>query len=280
MTEHEALTRGWQEFTRQVKHVTRYLFFNAPRPDDDYVEEADGMLPGRVLAQLGNLFRTYNMFRVLPARHPVIRARVVRRGERPSTPADLGTPPHDLAVYPNRMSPAGIGMFYGAFDRSTAILETYQPRRSRNREIAVAEFICLRPLHVLDLTRLPPVPSRYDAAKRSHRDPIRFLRAFERDFTQPVERDGRAHAEYAPTQVITEYVRHRLTTSEGNRVDGIVYRSARNPAAQAVVVFAGPEHCGPLAEQQPGCPEPFLSLARVEYLGPPFRRHTRGAQRA
>lgn len=65
--------------------------------------------------------------------------------------------------------------------------------------------------------------ARDDAANRPHRDLILFLRDFERDFTQPVARDGRAHAEHAPTQAITEYVRHRLTTPEGRRVDGIVY---------------------------------------------------------
>ena len=97
--------------------------------------------------------------------------------------------------------------------------------------------------------------ARYDAANRPHRDLILFLRDFERDFTQPVARDGRAHAEHAPTQAITEYVRHRLTTPEGRRVDGIVYSSSRDPGSESIVVFAGPEHCGPLPDQCPGRPE-------------------------
>ena len=42
------------------------------------------------------------------------------------------------------------------------------------------------------------------------------------DFTKPIERSDRAHAEYVPTQVVTEYFRHVYRTGGGAQLDGII----------------------------------------------------------
>lgn len=137
---------------------------------------------------------------------------VVHVGERPATAAELGTAPREFANYPNRMSPAGIPMFYGAFDEPTAVIETYDPSRTGDREIALARFATLRPLRVLDLTALPEMPSQFDPSNRGKRLPLKFLRSFGREIARPVARDDGAHTEYVPTQIVTEFVRHRLRT--------------------------------------------------------------------
>ena len=49
--------------------------------------------------------------------------------------------------------------------------------------------------------------------------------------------------EYVPTQVVTEFVRHRMKYGENTRFDGIIYRSSKSGGGDAVVIFAGPENC-------------------------------------
>ncbi len=75
-----------------------------------------------------------------------IRARIFNADERPSPAAELGTVPFELAMNPNRMSPAGVPMFYAAYDEAAAVLETYQPDNDGQHEIALARFQPVRPL--------------------------------------------------------------------------------------------------------------------------------------
>jgi hypothetical protein len=267
LTKYQSLKSGWEEFARQVKHKTRFLFF--PEADPNHVEETDGLLPQQMLNALGQLFHESGLFGTLGTSLRLYRARVVPLGSRPSGPDELGTAPFHLANTPNRMSPAGIPMFYGAFEQATAVLETYDPNLGQDCDIVIAQFVPLRPLRVLDLTSLPDVPSQYDIANREHRDPIVFLHAFEHDLTKPIERDGMAHAEYVPTQVITEYVRHRLRHPDGGLIDGIVYQSSRSPEGKAIVIFAEPGQCGPRSSPKFSELEPFLELLAVEYFGAP-----------
>src|SRR5205823_1633685 len=133
---YEALSFGWKGFSEQVKHRTRFLFLQELEGDGD----PNDIPPGLMLDALGRLFLDFNLVFEIPVGTEFIRARIVRSGDRPSSVDDLGTAPHELAVRANRMSPAGIPMFYGAIDENTAVLETYQPARGGNREIALARF--------------------------------------------------------------------------------------------------------------------------------------------
>jgi hypothetical protein len=75
------------------------------------------------------------------------------------------------------MSPAGIPMFYGALDAETAIRETYTtPEKPATASVAVFEL--LKPMSVLDLTKLGEVPSLFDEQHRHERESIKFLEAF------------------------------------------------------------------------------------------------------
>jgi hypothetical protein len=273
LTEYEVLESGWQRFSDQVKHRTRFLFLQELEPDvgDDY----NAIPPGRMLDALGRLFQEYRLFRVFPLGTEFVRTRVIQPGERPSTAAELGTAPREVATQSNRMSPAGIPMFYAAIDENTAVLETYEPNRSASSELAIARFRSARALNVLDLTCLPDIPSQFDEENRNKRFAIMFLRAFEHDLTQPVARDDRVHVEYVPTQVVTEYVRHRLRDAVGGRIDGIVYRSSKAPSSNALVIFADPEHCGPRSKETSWEPEPYLELTTVRYALPDEFSHAR-----
>lgn len=262
---YEALKFGWDRFCQQVKHRTRYLFLQELGSNDE--RDPRYIPPGRMLEELGALFHEYNLFRTIPTGYELVRARVVDAGERPATAETLGTARCEYAIYPNRMSPAGIPMFYGAVDEQTAVLETYDPLRGGDREIALARFATSRPLVVLDLTSLPEMPSQFDPTGRDRRLPLTFLRSFERDVTSPIARDEGAHTEYVPTQIVTEFVRHRLRTSAGDPINGLVYRSSRDRHRIAVVLFAESEHCGPRI-RRPLDPEPYLNLVNVRYANP------------
>ncbi|MEX2262024.1 MAG: HEPN-associated N-terminal domain-containing protein [Bryobacteraceae bacterium] len=250
-----ALRAGWQVFVDLVKHHNRYLFDDHANPAPDrnpfppseafgVTYDADeGVPPARILDALGAIVPKANLITTIDAGTVLFRARVHATDEHPSTPAELGPPPREKAYQSNRMSPAGIVMFYGAFDRETAIAETFHRGREGAEEkvISVAQFRCQKPLTVLDLTDLPSPPSFF--VDREIRHGIRFLHMFEEDFVKPVARDGMEHVEYVPTQIVTEYFRHRFRTGSGESLDGIVYRSSQNER-RACVFFFDSSSCG------------------------------------
>jgi len=155
------------------------------------------------------------------------------------------------------MSAAGVSVFYGAFERATAVAEaTVSMPAGREWVLTGAAWQCTRPLLVLDLTELPPVPSMFEAS-REWRGAILFLREFVKSISAPVVHDGGEHVEYVPTQVLTEYFQNQVSTPDGSRLDGIVYPSARRRGGRSLVVFRSREELDP--DALPGH-EPLLKI--------------------
>ncbi len=221
-----------------------------------------------MLVALGTLVNNLNLFTVIPKGSEVFRARVHDETLSISTAEEMGPPPRKSANLSNRMSPAGISMFYGAFDRETALRETFDPDRGVGKVATVATSCANRDLLTLDLTGLPALPSPFDRANRHLRRRLSFLYEFVDDFSRPVGRDGREHVEYVPTQVVTEFVRHRHRAPQDASVDGIVYTSSREGGGKAVVLFLSPEECGPRQAKSNWDPEEALRLKGTERLGP------------
>lgn len=259
--EYEALDYGWREFVEQVKHRTRYLFLQE-LGDPDRTDPME-IPPGRMLDALGNLMQRFELFRALPEAATLFRVRVHDAHERPDSPDELGPPPRAAAIMANRMSPAGIPMFYGALDEGTAVAETFDPLQGKGKALTVGLFRPTRPLTLLDLTILPAVPSPFDEENRHLQKPIKFLRGFVDDLKKPVERDGYEHVEYVPTQVVTEFVRHRLLSDQGVKLDGMQYTSARKPDGTSVVIFGEAQICGP-RDREPWQPDILLTLHSAE----------------
>lgn len=231
--EHELLAWSWRGFRETVLHERRFFFREAAdrkRRSDDETPSVEALLDG-----LMRYCRRSGLFQTIPAGARFYRCQRIRKGD--STPFDagrMGPPPPALALQSNRMSPAGIPMFYGSEDRLTALLETFD----RRRRAAIGRFETLRPIHVLDLSRVTPTPSLFEDGTREDRAWSRFLREFLEDFTRPISRNGGEHVDYAPTQIVAEYIRvfarHRKSP-----LDGVVYRSARLRGKTSVVLFAG-----------------------------------------
>jgi hypothetical protein len=251
-----ALEMGWSAFVEIVKDDAGALSTEAtaeePAPDEFPAPEAfgvpydpdEGVPPERILEALGGIVVRSNLIRTVNAGTFVFRARVHPSNERPTTAAELGPPPAERASQSNRMSRAGVVMFYGATDAETAILETFQPNRigAAEKVVSVARFRMNRPLKVLDLTNLPQPPSFFGDFELHHG--ISFLSQFERDFTRPVARDGMEHVEYVPTQIVTEYFRHKFRMEANKTLDGIIYRSSREGGTVACVLFFDSSDCG------------------------------------
>ena len=145
----------------------------------------------RVLDELRDIIRSADLVKLLPAQTTIFRVRPHKRDETCNTWQSLGSPP-DAKALSNRMSAAGISMFYGALDRATARAEVTAGMRGRDsRVLTGASWTTTSPLTVLDLTALPEPPGVF-AASRRERNPLLFLSRFVKEITGPVTHDGRA----------------------------------------------------------------------------------------
>jgi hypothetical protein len=227
LSREEGLRLGWREFCHAIKHDTRYLFFRRGEGDEpEYVEPAD------MLSEIGDLVRNFRLVVDLPTGTRFLRARCTHEEIEFKTPAAVGPPPSKLSST-SRMSAAGITMFYGAGDESTAIAET---RRDTDIRVSVGTFETLVPLRLLNLINLPGVPSLF-SGRRHLREEVKFLWNFRRDAVSPVD-PLIADYEYAPTQVVAEYFRRGCEYAEGKHLDGILYPSSKVHNGYNYVFFA------------------------------------------
>ena len=273
LTEEQARRMGWEEFADLVKHSVRYLMFPAEKSkpsgtvvtDQDEIAMLDELYPttgyhpkdevtdpSDMLDELGDLFKKYDLFYTLKAGTSLFRVRIHSQENRPAnTLGELGPPSAGNSRFSNRMSPAGVAMFYAAFDEPTAIAETSVRHDGKPAERTTATFRVLKDIVLLDLVDLPGVPSIFDGDEANRDRPASsFLHDFVHDLTKPIDKDGREHVEYVPSQVVTEYVRYRLSKKVGRQIVGIRYGSARLDGGIGCVLFFSREDLrddGPLS---------------------------------
>jgi len=106
-------------------------------------------------------------------------------------------------------------------------------------------FTTTRAARIVDLDRLPPVPSFFDLSAQAVRDrpSLGFLAGFRRDVSASIEHDDRIHIDYVPTQVVGEYLRHLFRDGDGRPVDGIAWESAQRAGGRNLVLFVRNEQC-------------------------------------
>lgn len=253
---------GWEAFRHEVTYKKRFVFLHDEGRERDYGE----ITPSDFLFQLAD-FKNRRLDRVSLIKKVKPDADIyrVRIGtEKFNTAECLGSPPQEHATRSNRMSPAGISMFYGAFDAKTAFQETYDPGLKKDGQyLSTGVFRPLRPLLFLDLANLPQIPSVFDDDKRHMIQALRFFHGFARDISKPVLRNGREHVEYVPTQIVTEFFKHIYRTGNGKKLDGIIYRSSKNEGKIACVIFCeNSQTCDSEAKHKKGC---LLELIRTTH---------------
>jgi hypothetical protein len=238
----DRLRYGWDAFKKAVKHTRRFTFWSMEDDSGESEFHPDYMPVGKMLAIIGDCIRDTELVKAMPKGTPIWRVRIHGADVVPQEDHELSPPPVELARQANRMSPAGIVMFYGAEDYETACAETLNPNRADGKRVTGAAFRTAREMRLLDLVDLPSIPSFFQLGSADYRHTLVFLRHFARDLAIPVARDGREHVEYVPTQAFTEYVRHELRLHDDTVIDGIRYRSAVNDKP-CVVLFCTQDHC-------------------------------------
>jgi hypothetical protein len=247
LTPLERKQHGWDRFKKVVTHQRRFTFWNVF--DDSEIEGHPDNLPtANVLPEIAEAINLTNCFREIGVDTDIWRVRIHGADTVLESWSDLSTPPEQYAVFANRMSPAGVPMFYGAADFDTAVREAFEPGKGTPPRFATGSiFRPARPLLLLDLTNLPGMPSIFRPGTESLRNAIVFLDNFLEELTRPVTKDGCEHIGYIPTQVFSEFIRYEFKHAQRQGLDGIVYPSSHN-AESCYVIFAIQEQCTDVIE--------------------------------
>lgn len=254
----QTLKHGWEAFTHAIKHETRFMFF-PPMPKDAW-KQHDEIRPEDMLAELGSVIREHRLLKRLRAGTRLYRIRADYSADSTTAIRDLGSPPVDAIVRANRMSPAGISMFYAAADRETAIAESLDPNGCVVGTLATFELVS--PARIADFVRVPPAPGFFSVeTTREDRGRLNFLNAFADEISKPVARDQYDHIEYVPTQVVTEYLRFRFE-SKKRPLDGVRFRSAKHKGGVNVALFLSYDDFEPM---QPWRDKPAVQLRLVDH---------------
>lgn len=239
-SDHGILVDAWEHFVEVVKHRRRFFYDAIPAVPDGLVPWRRSTPVSQILTDIAEtatrlgLVHTFSDLRF-------IRARLHAAGEAPRTAKELGSPPDQFATMANRMSAAGISMFYGAENHGTAERELHLGPGDAGKMITFATFRLSGPAVFLDLFNLPIVPSLFTES-REMRGSVSFIREFAKRVVEPITRDDRAHINYVPTQIVTEFFRHAFLNHPAGRVSGIRYRSSLT-GDPCYVVFCDNNQC-------------------------------------
>lgn len=143
----------------------------------------------------------------------------------------LGSPPPSTARG-GRMNAHGISVFYGATNDQVAIAEIRPPVGSW---VAVAKFVIIRSLRLLDLTALEDVHEQgsiFDPSLKWRLERVAFLQSLGQRMARPVMPNDEA-LNYLPTQAVSDF----LATMNEPRLDGIIFPSAQTKEGCNVVLF-------------------------------------------
>lgn len=248
---------SWDAFKTVIKHRRRFFFlaYQDEQLDDDVSWGAAAYSIPELLEHIGNFTVDHELITPLPEGSRWVRCQGMKPEEKDFGPRRMGPPPYDKSEMPNRMSPSGVPMFYGASDIETALAEIADgPGR-----FAAGTFATKREILVLDVRAIPAVPSLFDEHKAKDRPIAQFMASFIEDFRAPIDRKKRPHIDYLPTQVITEYFRTMVRTPDKRPVEGVLYSSTKN-GRDAIVLFAENEDVMDSREEDFSDRAPWLEM--------------------
>lgn len=231
--ENVELSYNWKEFKRVVKHKARFVFLGSKQ----FKSGLNGTSVDHILHEIGRRVDQLNLFKWIDVGTKLYRCRQHDAKTIINQARDFSSPPENLALYPNRMSPSGIPMFYCAFDKKTAFSETVDLLSLKNDRMSTAVFTNKNKLYLLNLTTLPPIPSRFDEKLAPYLHTLIFLHSFVQDLSAPISKDGREHIDYVPTQIVTEYFRYTFEELTKIAIDGIIYPSSKHRGHNVCVLF-------------------------------------------
>ena len=231
----EAIGSSWDAFKRIVMHERRFFFHRhqdkALRYDLTWGQARYD--PTELLEAIGQFAQGHGLLAHIAKGTAWYRVQSMNPGEANFDARRMGPPPIEHANLPNRMSPVGIPMFYGAAEKETALAEV----ASAPGRFACGRFEAMEDIVVLDVRRAPDIPSLFDPDLAKDRAIARFMQSFVEDFGKPIDRERRPHIDYLPTQVVTEHVRTSVRGEGNEPIAGVLYRSSKD-GGDAIVLFA------------------------------------------
>ncbi|MFA5410347.1 MAG: HEPN-associated N-terminal domain-containing protein [Candidatus Omnitrophota bacterium] len=265
LSKSEAYELGWERFVKQVKHYSRFIFSLIHYKPDPY-ESRDVPLPSQMLSKILHMIHDTSMVRIVKKGAIFYRTRICFEGESiKDTAHDLGAPTNENAKFSNRMSPEGIPMFYGAFEEETAeeeirAIKYRSGQLKKALSIKIAQFVLLRDISVVDFTRRHDYCLFDEEIDERELNMKAFLNHFVRELSKPIEKDGREHIDYVPTQIVTEYLKYKCVDRKDRRIKGIVYPSARRDGTSCAL-FIRNNHCVNIGDDTT---KAYLQLTKVE----------------
>lgn len=185
-----ALLNKWQAFVHAVTHTSRYTFLATPEflP---LVKGGEGKNDTDILSSMKSLIVQQKLIHDLPTGTKIYRARRVSDNTKSYDFGDITAAP-DTSATANRMSPAGISMFYASFCEKTAIKECV----GKEEYNLLGEFATIKPLRVLNLTHIPSPSFLMENWQENQ-----FLHSFNREVTKKFDAKDKNQLQYIPTQV-------------------------------------------------------------------------------
>jgi len=222
----EELSYLWHQFSDLVKNRQRFTFFRSSLFDDEVYKHSDNGLSD-ILSELRSLVLKVEY--IVPEGTILYRCRPVKESDKIEGFKDLTSPPAPNAKA-NRLSPTGISMFYGSFDKNTSIKEVSSYMKASM--ICCGTFKTTKSLSVVNLCNLPQA----DFWMPSGWQEVSFMNHFHKEISKPIGDKDNPDIEYIPSQIFTEYLRFLCKNTTGNPYDGVIYQSAQT-GKQNIVLF-------------------------------------------
>lgn len=234
----------WEQFVNQVKYKTRYFFI---QDKSDISRHLPFNKPYDILDEFVSAISRFNLIEIIKKGDFIYRARLDNENIY-KTPEELGTPKPENCLRPNRMSPAGIPMFYGSREKETCIIEL----KSKKGHYTIGKWTPTKELRILNLTKdfgfkthtnsyyYHDYPSVFDKDNRDYIFDYQFILKFASDLSGKVD-DNIANIDYVPTQIVAEFLK-KIALFNGEPLDGICFFSSINGGIN-YALFIEQEEC-------------------------------------
>jgi hypothetical protein len=218
----------WDYFQVIVKHQARFVFHY-----QDTFSNFSYRNPSGILNSVQQDILRFNLFRNVSTKTKLYRCvQHERQRDVKIDGARIRSNPTINCKINNRMSPAGISMFYCSTDKNVCIEEVVDFKNKKSPFYTTAYFLAKKEMKFVDLTKLPPIPSIYDETKNKFIESLYFLKEFIEDLSKPVKL-GDEIIDYIPTQIVTEFIKYNPEL----QVDGIIYPSSKRIGKENFVIF-------------------------------------------
>jgi len=246
----------WSSFKHQVQYRSRYLFCLEKMGCDDHIRFPE---PNAILEQLGHLINDLHLVTNLNSGMTLYRARWSDIEKKFCDAESLGPPIPREAKKANRMSPAGIPMFYGADSIATCRAEV----EGSGGITSVAQWRLLQDVPILDLTQkftfdfrngkycYDDFPSIFDEGRRDSAEGYNFMLHFAADVSRALNSDPVEQIDYVPTQIVAEYLRRVYKPQSGGSLMGVRFYSAKD-GGKNVTLFMDHTNCRPMENAKAG----------------------------